>query len=570
MIEFKNIIIEGFCSIGSLELSLNSNGITIIRGANGLGKTTIFSALSWVLYGKTLKGISDVNLWKKFRNKDYNGTKVEIYFSVDNSIHKIIRCQNYTKSIDGAKGGNRLIYIIDAEQVKEKGKLKLQSLIEKNLGMSYNLFINSIMFGQGMKRLIQETGSDKKQLFEEIFNLHYLSKAKKIAQDKYVELKDKLDGLVSKLDTYNGYIESINSDILELNEKKDNYETNLASKVNNYKEKISLSTNRLSGLSVNTINQNLSKVNDTISNIRKKIKVSENKLNESKKVSKTPLKELVDEIIVLLEDGKYNESIGKLKAIKESFTLSQRYLSKISKLHTKLSSSLELKNSLEKKLLSIKYIKEEIEQLESRLKEIKSYNPDFESLIKKHNSKLSQYKKVIVGIEKEIKEIKKQVELYKWAYSEPFGNNGIKAFIFESSLSELNNVLESYSEVLGFNIRFGVDLTSSRKDFVVNIRLDGVDVFYEELSGGQKQLVNLAMALAMNSIITGSKGVNVAFLDEVFESLSYDNIEIVVGLIRKVYSNKTLFLITHHESLPIPNSKTIIVKREHGISTYEL
>ena len=58
MIEFKKIIIEGFCSIGTLELPLNNNGITIIKGANGLGKTTIFSALVWVLYGKTLKGIS--------------------------------------------------------------------------------------------------------------------------------------------------------------------------------------------------------------------------------------------------------------------------------------------------------------------------------------------------------------------------------------------------------------------------------------------------------------------------------------------------------------------------------
>lgn len=55
MIEFKKIIIEGFCSIGTLELPLNNNGITIIKGANGLGKTTIFSALVWVLYGKTLK-----------------------------------------------------------------------------------------------------------------------------------------------------------------------------------------------------------------------------------------------------------------------------------------------------------------------------------------------------------------------------------------------------------------------------------------------------------------------------------------------------------------------------------
>lgn len=115
-------------------------------------------------------------------------------------------------------------------------------------------------------------------------------------------------------------------------------------------------------------------------------------------------------------------------------------------------------------------------------------------MINKQSKKLENYKKSISQIKSQIQELEKQVNLYKWAYSEPFGNNGIKAFIFESSLSELNNLLSSYSEVLGFNIKFMVDLNSSRKDFVVNINLEGVEVFYEELSGGQKQLVNLAMA----------------------------------------------------------------------------
>lgn len=44
MIQFGNIIIEGFCSIPYLELNLGLRGITVIRGATGEGKTTILSA----------------------------------------------------------------------------------------------------------------------------------------------------------------------------------------------------------------------------------------------------------------------------------------------------------------------------------------------------------------------------------------------------------------------------------------------------------------------------------------------------------------------------------------------
>ena len=118
MIELSKILIEGFCSISSLELALNSKGITIIKAPNGFGKSTIFAAVVWALYGKNLKGISYVNTWKKYRNKDYHGTKVEIYFKPsDGRTRKVIRCQEYTGEVEGAKGANRLIYMIDAEPV---------------------------------------------------------------------------------------------------------------------------------------------------------------------------------------------------------------------------------------------------------------------------------------------------------------------------------------------------------------------------------------------------------------------------------------------------------------------
>ena len=147
---------------------------------------------------------------------------------------------------------------------------------------------------------------------------------------------------------------------------------------------------------------------------------------------------------------------------------------------------------------------------------------------------------------------------------------GIKSYLFESCLHQLNDILETYSETLGFSIHFEVDLSSARKDFVTRINLEGQEVEYDELSGGQKQLTHLAMAFSMNSMVAQAQGINIAFLDEVFESLSDDNIEIVIGLIKQVYQDKTLFLITHQDSLPIANSRVLRVKRVKGLSEYEV
>lgn len=153
--------------------------------------------------------------------------------------------------------------------------------------------------------------------------------------------------------------------------------------------------------------------------------------------------------------------------------------------------------------------------------------------------------------------------------NDPLGNNGIKAYLFDSSLHLLNRTLASYSEVLGFRIEFNIDLNSTRKDFVTLIERDNHIIDYDELSGGEKQVCNLCMAFAMHEALTASKGINLAFLDEVFESLSSDNIELVINLIKHIFNGKSLFLITHHDSLPLSNTKILQVEKIKGLSYYK-
>lgn len=91
----------------------------------------------------------------------------------------------YTSEIeDGAKGKDRVLLIRDGELLDLKGKFSIQQEINKVLGMPYELFINSIVFGQGLKRLIEEDNSNKRAIFEEIFNLNFLNTAKDIAKGK--------------------------------------------------------------------------------------------------------------------------------------------------------------------------------------------------------------------------------------------------------------------------------------------------------------------------------------------------------------------------------------------------
>lgn len=569
MIEFSHIYVEGFCSIESLNLPLNNNKVNLVVGSNGFGKTTILSAIIWCIYGKNIKGISDVNTWPKYRKKGYNGTKVELYFKVNNSTHKVIRCQNYKGDVEGSKGGSRLVYMVDADLVKEKYKPDIQKLITKNIGMSYTLFMSSIMFGQGLKRLIQETNADKKALFEEVFELGYLSRARDLASLKLDDIGSKRVKLESKLSIKKSKLSELLSSIKKINTIKKAFKKDKIEEIKDLKKSLKDVLGNISSISKGVSLDKTEVLIGKVEKLSKKLRTIREKLEDAKEQSSVNIRSLVKNTLRLIEEGNLDKAKNLLISIEKAFNDKERLYSKVDSYREKIDTYKEEYNSMERKLDKLSNLENKRKELEEEIESVKN-----KKLSSSDTTKLEEeadnISKEVDGLAKELDLIKSEEEDYEWAYKEPLGNNGLKAFLFESSLGELNSLLKEYSDVMGFLIQFNVNLNSTKRDFVTQIILDGVEVLYEELSGGQKQLVNLTMALAMNQVISSSKGINIAFLDEVFESLSQDNIEIVVSLIQKVYKGKTLFLITHHSSLPISNTRVIRVERVKGLSKYSL
>lgn len=570
MIQFGNIIIEGFCSIPYLELNLGSKGITVIRGATGEGKTTILSALVWGAYGKNLKGKSDVNTWEKYRPKNYNGTKVEIYFGKDGKTHKITRCLKYKGEVNGANGKDRLIYEIDAVEVSEKNKGEIQALINADLGMSYSLFMNSILFGQGMKRLIQESSSNQKDLFEEIFELEYISKARDIAKGYYTEALREYNEISQKYSSSKEKKQSIQRMLDDLKKQANHVKNDLSSRVKVLEKKLSLLAKAKKENELKETVTYKNRIEQRIQEARDNQKELLNKINDAKKKTRVSLEEFIGVIIKLLKRGDIKNSLKRLMEVKKAFGDIERLQDKCSKLADKISNYRDKLEELRDQEYEANKVQRDIDSTQVEIKKLLSEKRAGVNLglIKKYKTQLSTISDKLQSIESEMEEKRAKVDNYKWVIDDPLGNRGIKAFLFESSLDILNETLESYSEVLGFSILFYVDIQGVKKDFNTQIIMDGIEVSYEELSGGQKTLVNIAMAFAMNEVMTKAKGINIAFLDEVFENLSSEYVDLVIGLIRKIYKDKTLYLISHQESLPIPNARVLTVTRERGLSQY--
>lgn len=567
MITLLSVNIEGYCSICEpTHLQLNQGCTVLIKAPNGNGKSSIFGAIVWCIYGKSLKGISDVNTWKEVQPKEYSGTKVEVFFQRDKDIYKITRCQNYKKVLDdGAKGNSRLIFYENGDTVNIKSKIKLQEHIILKLGLSYQLFMNSIMFGQGLQRLITESNADKKKLFEEIFDLNFLNIAKDIAQECFEEVYSESKELEYNTKNLHQEIESVKSTYKDLKEKEASWKTTLDEECRELKEKRDILSNKLK-IEKKNINKALSLSLDT--KVKKQthlISSLKEKLNDARSLSKMSLEEFIDIILELMQKKEYDKAYESLLKIKSAFIKITKYQKELEKANDKLYELKETRRELNEVKETCEEYAEEIIQIDSKIRKLG--NESLKILSPKYKEKIVKLKSKLKTIEQEYQIKLNKLKDYEWLLKDPLGNNGIKAYLFDSSLDLLNNTLDSYSEVLGFRISFEIDLSSTRKDFVTLIERGGVIIDYDELSGGEKQVCNLAMAFAMFESMSAARGINIAFFDEVFESLSSDNIEIVISLIKHIFENKTLFLITHHDSLPLSHSKILQVEKQNGLTS---
>jgi len=570
MIKFGKLIIKGFCSIQDYEIDLDGGHITIIRGENGVGKTTLLSAITWVLYNKTAKeDAKDVNTWKERRPKDYRGTSVEIYWNNGTTLHQVIRCSNYGEKVHGSKGANRLIYLIEGVEVKNKRKDEIQALIEANLTLSYSLFKNSIMFGQGLKRLIQESGTEKRKLFEEVFDVSYLSVVRTVAQKERDKIKEELSLITNPLNTMRASYETNKETYLELKARESNQATAIGEELEEYITQLKEIKRTLRRYDPE-IEKSLAKATEKKVRLKEQLEeLRENYNSNKKKVSDVTsvkgLGSLVKEIIGLIIINPHL-AISKLKELESAIVEMNNYHDEYERLNNKLISIRDEENEWHNIVEKNKKNLEIANTIEKKIDIIK--NAKLEVLSPKYKEKYLKYKEEIRVLEKKLLPIEKQLNDYNWVIDDPLGSNGIKSYIFESSMDGINDILMQYADTLGLRIEFGVDLSNTRKDFYTLVEIGGIVVDYADLSGGQKQLVNLAMAFAMWESTSSTKDINILFLDEVFESLSRSNIEIVVDLIKQLSKGKSIYIITHQENLPLSNAKILNLDSKNGLTTF--
>lgn len=157
LISWQSLVVESFRSIERLELDLGAIpvGLHFFRGinkqeprleSNGAGKSTVFDALTWIPFGKTTRGLrtTDVVPWGT-KDRPVGGLIVKI----GKDAHELRRISN--------------AFTIDGKEATPEAATDLL--------MGYDLFVNTVILGQGRPLFFDLPPAAKMQLFTDVLVL---------------------------------------------------------------------------------------------------------------------------------------------------------------------------------------------------------------------------------------------------------------------------------------------------------------------------------------------------------------------------------------------------------------
>jgi len=622
MIKIKEMEIEGYASLKHIVFNWDQEGLNVIQAPNGSGKSKLISSLIWILYGKPLSG--SVTPWESLQVDGYKGTKGTIKVRSGKTLYQIIRCKDYKGEVLGAKGKDRLIITQKVgdnfEEVPiDKKKGDKQKYIDSLMGYSFELFKNSIIFGQKLKKLISESGPNKKKVLDEAFEVLWITNAKKAAEERLTKVKleiYKVDPLIDSLQVRIMSEEKLLKSLkVEKAERAKNTKVlidqlnleikDLKKTLKDYQSKADLIPNHNDRVS--KLHKKIESINQQKRGKEKSLRKESIKLESDKTFNNRSITELRDSLLELEkslsvlpkycprckkpfskserdEEGKTIESEIKgkelsildleadIKEIVLGITANKKGYSSLSKFTEEVELLSKEKNALENKISNYLEFKDQIPIIKKKIfdkeTQIHDINKDSdENNIPKLEKSIADLKNELKPIEINFIKLKRQKKLLQWAINEPLSNSGFKVYIFDTMLDKVNDRLEYYSDFVGFKIIFAVDLIGKNKDINTYIIKNEEVCPYEDLSGGQQQSVDIATIFAIHDVVTENKSCNLLLMDEVFESLDSSNIELVTELIQEKSKDKCLYLVTHRSEFIPTHSNIIHIDYKNGISS---
>jgi len=394
----KNLTIRNFRKFKNTTIEF-PDGVTGVIGLNGAGKSTIFEAIAWVLYGPVAARTSSDEIKRQGADKS-DPCRIELEFFFENNNYRVVR-EMAGKSLTATATVtvNGKIAATSAEIVSK--------FIQKKLGMDFKSFFTSIFAKQKeLNTLSSMNASERRPLILKMLGIDSLDEViKEIKSDK----RDK-DSLIEKLnsdlidESGESKIDIFKNEIKNLEKEK----TENESLIKKSKEKFLFFKKELEKLSKDT--ENIKKEYEKLQG--KKEKLSEKKILFEKK------QKIADEIKTLKNKiderektiNSQNKKLISFSRLDADLKLSNKRLDELDEKIKEFIKKTEQKNTLINRIfLEIKEInlkKEKIKKIGSKAK-----CPTCDRILAdQYNTLISKFTNDIKIKDKEIEKLKKEIK----------------------------------------------------------------------------------------------------------------------------------------------------------------
>ncbi len=171
----------------------------MLSGLNGSGKSAIFDALTFSLFGVHRGGSLQA---QELINKDSDSLAVDFEFSLDGQNYRARRTQKRDGK-GGSKGTQQILRTANKEWVAVEGtqyREQFKEWIRENIGLTYETFTSSVLLLQGRaEKLLDSTPAGRRDVLAGIVDLERYEQLSKKADDEKKAREERKRGLENQL-----------------------------------------------------------------------------------------------------------------------------------------------------------------------------------------------------------------------------------------------------------------------------------------------------------------------------------------------------------------------------------
>lgn len=597
---WKQIQAKDFLSWGELDLSLQIQKPTLILGenldnagasSNGAGKSSVFDAILWALFGKTLRGLSGDDVIR------YGQKEARAEISWDDYV--VIRTRRPEET----------------ELVLKQGKKSLsgtlptltQKRIELALGMDYESFVAATVFGQDVTRWATYTDKGRKGILERLCGTDQLERILKEVRGSRQASGLSVGLAQNSIQALEHEGQKAELRLVEIQAEEDQWRERLTQRSDLLAKDLEQATHQQQKLKEDAV-----AVQERINSLEASAKSVEKQIRdrlewEAEEKSRLQRLEDTERAIKVLDEEQAALGFWSLcdpcptceRPLDDPSLLvanrnNQKDIDRIEQERAELEAraqkqrvarpevakppedALEPYREAQKQMAEIR---EESHRAEIRIQEIIR---ETESLIGQEG----QFQAARAEIQKAQQEREGKIQVHKqdldthhrddvclgWL-ERAFGPQGIRSYLLDAALPRFEAWTNATLEEIGPNLRVKLSAQSTtksgetREKLDCSVTMDGQVTAYDNLSAGERQRIDVAFALALQSLAGERVNVGLALFDEIFERMDPEGCERISKLLTRRFYGQGCWVITHNDALKVFFREAILVQKAGGVSS---